>query len=398
MCVRLGLTHPQNACGHDDERRQRTDVHQFEQYVDVDETAGDGRQDAEEPGALVGGTVLRVHFAEELREQAVTAHGVADAGLAVQLHQHHRGHADQSAKIDDERQPVEAGFENHAGHRSVNKFRELLVWHHTGHNQRHDDVQHSRHGQRNKNAAWQCLVRIDGLLGGGGDGVEADEAEEHDRRRRNNAVRLRRARLERVNAVRGERLPIGRIDVPDGAHDEQHDDGQFDHHHNIVGFLRLVDANGQHPSDDEHDYETRQVEVCGYAWCGAVCRGQLNWQMQAETFQQFVEITGPSGGHGGRLQCVFQNQIPADHKCDQLAERQIRVRICGTGHWCHCCELCIAQSCETAADRGQEEGDAQCRTCGEGALAGEHENAGADDGADSQHGKVKRFQCAFQWS
>ena len=83
VCVRLGLTHPQNACGHDDERRQRTDVHQFEQYVDVDETAGDGRQDAEEPGALVGGTVLRVHFAEELREQAVAAHGVADAGLAV---------------------------------------------------------------------------------------------------------------------------------------------------------------------------------------------------------------------------------------------------------------------------------------------------------------------------
>ena len=43
VCVRLGLTHPQNARGHDDERRQRTDVHQFEQYVDVDETAGDGR-------------------------------------------------------------------------------------------------------------------------------------------------------------------------------------------------------------------------------------------------------------------------------------------------------------------------------------------------------------------
>ena len=43
VCVRLGLTHPQNARGHDDERGQRTDVHQFEQYVDVDETAGDGR-------------------------------------------------------------------------------------------------------------------------------------------------------------------------------------------------------------------------------------------------------------------------------------------------------------------------------------------------------------------
>ena len=339
-----------------------------------------------------------MHFAEELREQAVAAHGIADAGLAVQLHQHHRGHADQSAKIDNERQPVETGFENHAGHRSINEVCELLVWHHTGHDKRHDDVEHGRHGQRDKNAARQCLVRIDGLLGGRGHRVKADEAEEHDRRGRHDAVRLCRTRLECVDAVRRKRLPVGGIDIPDGAYDEQHDDSQLDHHHDVVGLLRLVNADGQHPSDDEHDHETRQIEVCGHAWCGAVCRGQLNWQMQAETFQQFVEISGPSGGHGGRLQCVFQNQIPADHKRDQLAERQIRVRICGTGHWCHRGELRIAQSRETAADRGQKEGDAQCRTCGEGTLAGEHENAGADDGADSQHGKVKRFQCAFQWS
>ncbi len=39
----------------------------------------------EEPGALERGAVLLVHVAEELREQAVTAHGVADTGLAVQL-------------------------------------------------------------------------------------------------------------------------------------------------------------------------------------------------------------------------------------------------------------------------------------------------------------------------
>lgn len=40
------------------------------------------------------------------------------------------------------------------------KFANSLVWHHTGHNQRHDDVQHSRHGQRNKNAARQRLFGL----------------------------------------------------------------------------------------------------------------------------------------------------------------------------------------------------------------------------------------------
>ena len=101
--VRLGLAHPQNTGRHDDERGQGADVHQLEQHVDVDEAAGERGQQTEEPRALERGTVLLVHVAEELREQAVAAHGVADAGLAVQLHEHHRGHADQRAEVHDHR-------------------------------------------------------------------------------------------------------------------------------------------------------------------------------------------------------------------------------------------------------------------------------------------------------
>ena len=165
--ISVSLAHPQNARRYDDERGQRADVHQFEQYVDVDETAGDSRQNAEEPSTLERGTILRVHFAEELREQAVTAHGVADTGLAVQLDQHHGGHAEQRAQVHDECQPVETRFENHACDRCVDELREFLVRYHAGHDERHDDVQHGRQRQRDENAARQRLVRIDGLLGGG---------------------------------------------------------------------------------------------------------------------------------------------------------------------------------------------------------------------------------------
>ena len=118
--------------------------------------------------------------------------------------------------------------------------------------------------------------------------------------------------------------------------------------------------------------------------------------MQSEAFQQLVEITGPAGGDGGCLQRIFQNQIPADHEGDQFAEREIRIRIGGTGDRCHRGEFRIAQAGKTTADGRQQKGDAQCRACGESALTGEHEDAGADDGADAQHGKVKSFHCSLE--
>ena len=49
------------------------------------------------------------------------------------------------------------------------------------------------------------------------------------------------------------------------------------------------DADGQHPRDDKHDHEARQIEIRGDSRRGAVRGGQLDRQMQAEAFQQLVE-------------------------------------------------------------------------------------------------------------
>ena len=66
--------------------------------------------------------------------------------------------------------------------------------------------------------------------------------------------------------------------------------------------------------------------------------------MQAEAFQQFVEVARPAGGHCGRLQGVLQNQIPADHEGDELAERQIGIGVGRAGHRGHGGELGVAQT------------------------------------------------------
>ena len=62
------------------------------------------------------------------------------------------------------------------------------VVHHPGQHDGHRDVEHGDDGQRGQDAAWHVALRVLGLLGGGGDDVEADEREEHDRRAGQHAV------------------------------------------------------------------------------------------------------------------------------------------------------------------------------------------------------------------
>ena len=61
-------------------------------------------------------------------------------------------------------------------------LRELRVLHHAGQHHGDRDVEDGDDRQRAENAAGHVALRVLGLLGGGGDDVEADEREEHDRR------------------------------------------------------------------------------------------------------------------------------------------------------------------------------------------------------------------------
>ena len=58
---------------------------------------------------------------------------------------------------------------------------QLGITHHPGEHDRDRNIEHGDDGQRGENAAGDVALRILGFLGGGGDHIETDECEEHDR-------------------------------------------------------------------------------------------------------------------------------------------------------------------------------------------------------------------------
>ena len=53
------------------------------------------------------------------------------------------------------------------------------------------------------------------------------------------------------------------------------------------------------------------------------CGGNMN----AKILQEADDVTAPAGGHGGRAECVFKNQIPADDPGEDLTERRIAIGV-----------------------------------------------------------------------
>ena len=120
-------------------------------------------------------------------------------------------------------------------------------------------------------------------------------------------------------------------------------------------------------------------------------------QMQAEQFQDLAEVPGPADGHRGGGDGVFQDQVPADDPGDQFANAGVGVAISAARASDGARQLGIGQRGEGAGDTRQNEGehDRRARMLRRH-HAGEHEDARADDAADSQHGQVKCAEAAFQ--
>jgi len=89
--------------------------------------------------------------------------------------------------------------------------------------------------------------------------------------------------------------------------------------------------------------------------------------------------------------------IPADDPGDQFADAGIGIAVSAAGAADRARQFRIAQCGEGAGDTGQNERQYDGRP---GMLCrdhtGEHENARADDAADTQHSQIKSAEATFQ--
>ena len=171
--------------------------------------------------------------------------------------------------------------------------------------------------------------------------------------------------------------------------DEEQDRGELDGDHHRVEARALANADDQEHGDEQDDDRGRQVDDRASA-----CPrrgGHPARQMQAEAGEDALEVAAPADGHGHRPDRVFEDEVPADHPREDLAERRIRVGVGAAGDRDHRRELGVAQRRKRAGEAGgqvrQPDRGAGLVGCG---GAGQHEDAGSDDRADAEQREIER--------
>ncbi len=197
------------------------------------------------------------------------------------------------------------------------------------------------------------------------------------------------------------------------AHDRQLHD-----HDGGVEVGRFLDADDQDRGDDQDGKEGDKVEDAGDVGQSrgvdggrkrrrglplvgvevehvAIGGGELRRQVNVQLLQQAHEVSRPAGGHGGGAEGVFEHQVPADDPGDQLAQGGIAIGVGGAGDGNDGGELRVAKPGKGAGDAGKDKAESDRWTGVErSGLAGQHEDPGADDGADAEGDEVDRAERA----
>jgi hypothetical protein len=94
--------------------------------------------------------------------------------------------------------------------------------------------------------------------------------------------------------------------------------------------------------------------------------------MYAEPVHKIHDVRGEANAHGHVADGVFQDEIPANDPCDQLAHGGVGVGVGAARDRDHRCQLGIAKAGESADDGHQHDGEGQCgaspRAAGQGVM------------------------------
>ncbi len=125
--------------------------------------------------------------------------------------------------------------------------------------------------------------------------------------------------------------------------------------------------------------------------------GQRRGDVDMEVAQKARHIARPADGDRRRAESVFEQQVPADDPGDEFAHGGVGVGIGaardrhGRGH------LGVAKSGKRADKASENEREANRRPrIGRRGMAGQHEDAGADDAADAERNQARERKRAPQ--
>ena len=205
---------------------------------------------------------------EPLRHQPVASHRQEDTRGAEHHDEQHRRDASHAGGGDDKFGSAQVLLLKRLTDTGIHV--DLAVLDHAGEDSDNADVEHRADEERGNDADGHILLRIAGFLGVGGHRIKADVGEEDDRSPRQHANRLASFRVlagdlnpEEVDArppIRGEWLPVVRVDEESSHSDHEQDGGDLDTDHDGVKAGALPDPLYQHNGHNGHDDHRRQVD------------------------------------------------------------------------------------------------------------------------------------------
>ena len=204
--------------------------------------------------------VRGVHLRKDLGEQSIPRHRVKNARLPHEHHQYHRRQASHRTDVHQVLQPLEL---RHRLKRRRHWMRhpQRLIGGQTGHDQRHQDVEHRADQQRRDHTDGQIALRIFCFLCRCGHRIEADVREEHHRRSAQNPRHaILGAAIGIRDHVRNERMPVVGIHIRKAEADHQQHDRHFDGDHDVVERGRLLHTTHQQHGEGKNQENRGEID------------------------------------------------------------------------------------------------------------------------------------------
>ena len=167
-------------------------------------------------------------------------------------------------------------------------------------------------------------------------------------------------------------MPVAGLDETGCGDDEDENGDDLDEDQDVVGAGRLADAAHQHNGENHDDEEGGNVEAEVPAGRVEIVSGKilqtggqiggrnpLEIGVEAEPVQQRHNMGSEAHADAHVAEGVFEDQIPADDPCDELAEGGVGIGVGRAGDGNHGGQFGVAEAGEDADDGHENEREAQ---------------------------------------